>query len=313
MIDSPWSATVLRQHKTDTIVSELMLAMASGNGVVPEGDDLFFVTAYADKVPVFNLPITRVELGDRRVANPDAVYLDARSFSKKDMNRPGEFVVNNATQYDFIARVGELTAFWLKNPDNRLDVLRAGDISAQVYISWLSYAIANKLGLDEDTARTLQILSGIFYAHLYHGADEALSDRGKTKIAALVTRWTRAPAEMVLEQVQNVSYMNLLGDYVEEVKRTFSQNTRVDQVNVGFIIRALTNSWFGFGAQDIVAVAKEYPPVFVALIEAALNSRLWKKSQLGKLVERFDRGTTGKEFSKNLSVLVGRNNYPDAR
>ncbi|MNY73681.1 hypothetical protein D3C86_2125300 [compost metagenome] len=69
---------------------------------------------------------------------------------------------------------------------------------------------------------------------------------------------------------------------------------------------ALGRSWFGYGAQEISAVAMEYPPVFLALVEAACNAKTWRKTYLGKVVERFSAGRAGTEFSKSMEVLAGR-------
>lgn len=312
MINSPWNSTSLRQHKTDVIVSELAFASSAGRGIKPEGDTVSMVTPYADKVPVFIQPITKYELGNRKVVGENSVIIDARSFSKKDMSLPGEIIINNQTQFEFALRVGELTAYWINNESTRIDLMRAGDLPATVFISWISFAIANKLGLDEETARKLQIITGIYYAHLYHDA-EVTGGNGGEKIAKLVNRWTRHPVDLVFATVEDTGYMNDLGDYIAEVKKAFSSNTRVAQVNVGLLISSLSNSWFGFGAAETIAVSMEYPPVFLALIEAALNSRVWKKSGIGRQVERFARGNLGTDFTRTLGMLVGRGRFPGQR
>lgn len=313
MIDSPWNTTSFKQHRTDTLASELMIAQANGRGVIHDGDNVSLVTPHAEKVPVFNIPITRHEMGDRKLANPNGVFVDGRSFMRKDQNQPGGVVTNNQTQYDFVYRVAELTAYWVENKTSRMDLSRTGDLPATVFISWVSYAIIKYLGLDEETARRLQILTGIYYAHLYHDAGEATSTRGKATIAKLVQRWTRHPADMVLSTVEDANYMGSLIDYVEASKALFPTNTRVAMVNAGLLVTILNKSWFGWGAEDFVNASVEYPPIFLALVEAAANSKVWRKTGLGMLVERFISGNNAVEFTKNMSVVVGRSRYPALR
>jgi hypothetical protein len=313
MIDSPWNATSFKQHRTETLASELMIAQANGRGIVQDGDNVLIVSPHADKVPTFNIPITRHEMGTRKVANPNAVFIDGRSFMRKDQNQPGGVVTNNQTQYDFVFRVAELTAFWVEKEESRMDLIRAGDLPATVFISWVSHAVNKYLGIDEETARSMQILTGIYYAHLYHDAGEASSARGKATIAKLVHRWTRHPADLVFDMVENVEYMASLGDYIETARKLFPQNTRMAMVNAGLLVTILNKSWFGFGAEDLINAGVEYPPIFLALVEAAANSKVWRKSGLGMLVERFVTGSNAAEFSKNMSVLVGRPRYPAVR
>jgi hypothetical protein len=310
MIDSPWKATSFKQHLTTELVSELMLAQAGGRGIVPEGDNVLIVSPHAAKVPVFNIPVTRHELGDRKAANSDAVFIDGRSFMKKDLNQAGGQIVNNQTQYDFSIRMAELTAYWVQHEATRLDLMRTSDMPASVFIAWISGAASRNLSLDEATAQVLQILTGIYYAHLYHDEAEATSPRGKGTITKLVQRWTRAPVATVATMVESCSYMGSLPDYIEVVKQVFAQNTRVSLLNNALIVMTLNKSWMGFGSEDVIAASLEYPAIFLALVEAASNSKVFRRSSLGRLVERFDTGDIGKKYSQALSVLVGRNRYP---
>lgn len=304
MINSPWNSTNLKQHDVNKIVSELAFAASSGRGLKTESDNVLMVTPYAAEVPTFISPITKHELGDRKLGSSAAVVIDARSFTRKDNQLPNEIVINNQTQYEFSLRLAELTAYWVNNENSRIDLMRTGDLPASVFISWISQAISYKLGLDEETSRKLQIITGVYYAHLYHGS-EVTSDREKEKIGMLVNRWTRHPIDIVLSVVADVEYMNDIHDYVKEVKKAFSSNTRISQVNVGLLFTALGNSWFGFGAVELVAVSMEYPPIFLAIVEAALNSKVWKKTAISRVTERFDRGNVGKDFTRKLSGLVG--------
>ena len=107
--------------------------------------------------------------------------------------------------------------------------------------------------------------------------------------------------------VEDAPYMALLEDYVTHLHNHFSANTRISQVNVGFIVMSLGRSWFGFGAQEIAGCAIEYPPAFLALVEAAANTKVWRKTHLGTLVQRL--GATGKtleEFTRSMEMLAGK-------
>jgi len=304
MINSPWNSTVLRQHRVASIVSELAVAKAMG-GLIKDSASVILVTPLAEKVPAYVLPITALEYGERKLDESGSVFVDGRSYMRRENRSDSGFVVVNQMQADFFGRIGELTSLWIKDESIRQDFLRTGDIAAQAYISWVSNSIASKLGLDLDVSRELQIITGVFYAHLFHDAEDALSTKGKEKIARLIQRWTRHPADMVFGVVDQVPYMCMMDDYVKAIIGYFSSNTRVSQINVGFLVMTLGRSWFGYGAQEISAVAIEYPPVYLALIEAACNAKVWRKTHLGKLVERLNTGKAADEFSRSMEVLAG--------
>lgn len=306
MITSPWNSTVLRQHRTGEIISELAVAKAMG-GLVADGPAVVLVTPAAEKVDAFMLPITSEEYSSRKLNENGVVFMDGRSFMRKEQRSASGFIVTNQTQADFTVRLGELTALWVKDRSVRDDFMRVGDLAAQVYISWVSGLITSKLGVDEVAARDVQIITGLFYIHQFYGADEALTTRGKETAMKLIQRWTRAPIALIIAIVESMEYMNLLEDYVATLRTYFSSNTRISQVNVGFITMSLGRSWFGFGAQEICGVALEYPPVFLALVEAAANAKVWRKNHLGQIVQKIginDKGMS--EFARSMETLAGR-------
>lgn len=305
MITSPWTSTVLRQSQPllKNILSEIAMAKAEG-GLVAENDAVVFVTPLATKVPAFIGPITSEEYGDRKLFDKGEVMIDARSFMRAERRSDVGFVVNNVAQSDFFARMGSLTAIWIKNPEYRMDYLRVGNLAAQSYIAWFSQAIGYKLGLDIETNREVQVLTALYYIHLHVDADTALSKREQEKFIHMILQWTRAPIDLVTGIVENAPYMMLLEDYVAYLHQHFANNTRITQINVGFLVMSMGRAWFGYGAHVLAGIATEYPPVFLTLIEAACNSKVWKKTQLGKIVERLDSKGESTQFLRSMKTLV---------
>ncbi|QTH80310.1 hypothetical protein PA10_00110 [Pseudomonas phage pPa_SNUABM_DT01] len=304
MITSPWNSTALRQHKLDKILSEIAIAKAMG-ALINDGPRVLLVTPLAEKVDAFVLPITSVEYAERKLNDNGAVFMDGRSFMRKENRSDSGFVVNNQMQADFFNRIGELTALWIAQPIMREDFMRTGDIAAQVYISWLSSAITNKLGVDLEVAREIQIITAVFFAQQFHSAEDSVSDRGKEKFVKLIQRWTRHPIQLIQSIVESLPYMELLSDFVKALQEHFSQNTRVTQVNTGYLVMSLGRSWFGYGATEIASVALEYPPVFLALVEAAANAKVWRKTHLGKLVENLNQSRAAESFARSMEILAG--------
>jgi len=305
MIISPWNSTVLRQHKVDAIVSELAFAKASRE-LIPHHPKVFMVSPLSKKVPAFVSPITSVEYESRKLSESGAVFLDGRSFMRAEARSDTGTVVVNNMQDELFTRLGVLTAMWVEDSSIREDFMRTGDIAAQAYIAWISHSIANKLGLDLEVSRELQIITGVFYSHLFLDAEDAVSVKGKERVERLIQRWTRHPIDIIQGIVQAMPYMSMLADYIKAVQEHFAHNTRVSQINVGFLVTTLGRSWFGYGAQEIAAVSLEYPPMYLALIEAACNTKVWRKTHLGQLVDRLKTGKQTEEFVRSMEVLAGR-------
>ncbi|MNN83385.1 hypothetical protein D3C81_2004180 [compost metagenome] len=107
--------------------------------------------------------------------------------------------------------------------------------------------------------------------------------------------------------------MALLEDFIKGLQAHFSNNTRISQVNAGFLVMTLGRSWFGYGAQEIAAVAIEYPPAYLSLVEAAANAKVWRKTHLGKLVENLNQNRAAEAFARSMEVLAGEARGSDRR
>lgn len=316
MINSPWKSTALRQSKIDEILSELAVAKAVG-GLVAESDAVVLVTPMAGKVPAFSLPITSEEYAARKLSSTDAVFIDGRSFMRKEQRSDVGAIITNQTQADFTVRLGELTSLWVKSPELRPDFLRVSDLAARTYISWIAGVASGKLGTDLDTSREIQIITGLFYIHQCYGPDEVLSKAGKDRSMAMIQRWTKHPIQTITDIVNNAPYMSLLEDYVTVLKGHFSSNTRVATLSPGLYTMTLNRSWFGFGAEQICCVAFEYPPAFLALVEAAANAKVWRKTSLGLKVQQLASSSDMEALSRSMETLAGqargKDGAPDRR
>lgn len=302
MITSPWNTTVLRQHKLESYLSELSIAMMDGH-LHHAGGRCTYVSASSTKVPPFVMPITSKEYGTRKVTHvKGGVVIDARSFSREDRVNGGT-VIANQMQAELFFRMGDLTSLWVEDPTSHIEFLRVGDLAANVYTRWVGQAIVSKLGLDMEAARDINIVAATFYAHKFYSAEEALSEDGIGKISHMINRWTRFPLANIEAIVPTLPYMSHIEDFIQAIHSTFEHNARIKQINSGFLIMSLGNSWFGYGAREISAVAIEYPPVFLSLVEAACNTKVWKRTYLGQLVDRLNISRAADTFLKGMQVL----------
>ena len=62
-------------------------------------------------------------------------------------------------------------------------------------------------------------------------------------------------------------------------------------------------AWFGAYAKDHVALALEYPPAFTSLVYTACKTPVMKKSGIGQVVDRLNKGTRTKDFVRLIDRL----------
>ena len=67
----------------------------------------------------------------------------------------------------------------------------------------------------------------------------------------------------------------------------------------------LNGGWFGLGARESVAIALEYPPIWVTIISLALNERTYRNSPIAKIVERSYYRDLTDSFQRQISGLIG--------
>ena len=89
-----------------------------------------------------------------------------------------------------------------------------------------------------------------------------------------------------------------------------TQNTRLEDLNVGLLISMIATTWTGVNSREIAAVALEHVPTFVMMAYGAFTERSYKFSALSKITERF-KGKKGEEnFIRNLKRLIDKIKEP---
>ena len=79
------------------------------------------------------------------------------------------------------------------------------------------------------------------------------------------------------------------------------------------LYNALGNSWFGSNKTELISVALEHPPTWVAMIYTAVNDRGYRKSQIGAIALNSARKQSDKLLTRNVESLVREfHSYPAA-
>lgn len=300
MFNSPYSTTPCKDYKIDAIVNAVMGERIDG-ALITLRDRIELVGPLSTEVPVFTQPLTVFEFGDRK--DKPQIVLDARSLLRVVRGGDVPYVVSNFNEMELQESRAALQMFWQNPNNNKTDLLRVGDLSAITFVNWISRSVAGKLGLDPEQQMILSIVTAYYYSNLFYHAEE-FDDNTKLRIAQSIARWTRIPAEKVLEVTDSLGYLANIREYIGAVKKTVV-TTRIEHFELGFIYAMLGGSWFGSGsARETVCIALEHPPTFIALVLASLNSRTHRNATLAKVVLMAVKGGNDRDFIRGVSSIL---------
>ena len=233
-------------------------------------------SAVVDAIPAFAHPLEYTDLEKQT-----RLALDARSFGKFD-SLQNIFRVRNDMEYKLAAHRAALNQIWItQSPTILRDI---SQLPMSIFSSWISEAVARRYALDPREQLNIAILSAIFYNSLF--SDEtSLVERDRLRIANTVMRALRVSAQDVFAILDQVSVITDLTSFCA-LAENISGTVRLKDLNVGILISILGGTWFGTNAKEMVAVALEHPPTWLALLLAALSERSFKNSSITKLAER---------------------------
>lgn len=295
MFDTPYQTTPCSRFVLDKIatgirrleIDEKLVKVAGVEGIalVPPG-----VTEFQP----FSQPITNKEIPT--LAN--TVVLDGRSLLRPD----GTAVRIDVFQHTILT--AKLTKLWVEGDATaRHDFLNVGDFALKAFTSWVSSALALRLSLDFGQTSMLRALTTIYFLQLHEAVDSHTTPLEQDRIMVRAARALAGVDPVTLHAaVGEVPPLESISDFVAWVKKVMN-SPRVEQLTVGFIYIALGAS-YGPAYREAVAIALEYPPMFIAMVYSAVNDRGYSKTGLGKTVERVISRDNHKEFIKNVNNLI---------
>lgn len=244
----------------------------------------------------FRQPITKLDYPNLNVP----VVVDGRSILRVDKTPLKLDVYNHFVLY---ARLTEL--WYTKGRSMQVDLLNLGQFPAKIFASWLSGAV-QRLDLDLGQITQFRILASVYYIQLYTPLSEHPTHDEVERILARVSKLLPAIDIYTLENFFDgkIPRLNNIFDFVKWVVEKLD-TPRLEKLTPDFFYTALG---FNFGPEfrEQVAVALEYPPAFLSMVNTACTERTYQKSGLGRIIETLIKKQDDKEFVKNLKQITGK-------
>lgn len=290
--NNPYEALALRSYSLDKIIKELRLADANGEVQRAELDNMRFVRTLVDKkssVPIFGHPII---IGDM-------VYVDVRSLVSAT-SADGEFRIKDKGEYNFRVLRAALELQWSMDEDFKDELISASDLPLELYTKWFSEGITHRLGLDPETQAKLAVIAGFFFLGCVEGEhNEKIWHRN----IAMVARVTRVPAQRILEWFPTQLKFNSIEALTHYIADELD-NPRLVKMDPALLFGILTSGWYTQHGSEVMGVALEMPVTWTACIFHAIGDRSLRKSRIGVLLQRVDKGDRSELFQRSILSLL---------
>ena len=247
----------------------------------------------ADAVPAFAHPILI------KNSNSENLILDVRGFGTMDMAQM-QYRIRNEIEYKLAIHRAELNQIWITENTN---ILRdVSQLPIALYASWVSEAIAKRFALDPREQLNLAILTAIFYNSQFTN-DDKNNEHDKLRAINSISKALRASSQDVMAIMDQVNYIPNVVSFCQ-LAQTISGSIRLSDLNVGLLYSIIGSTWFGTNSKEMVAVALEHPPTWLAILMAAYSERTFKNSAITKLTERTGNKDSGKGYLHSILNLL---------
>lgn len=258
---------------------------------------------YTKKIPDFFHPIA-VKDGSEY-----DVWIDAKPFSNPRQNSWDKIDFKNMTDNYFAITKAKLTHYWLNININ--DIRTFSPLPAAIYATYVSETLARKFSLNIEQQLRLAVHAGFFYFNLFFTDDEIkhkLQNKPEEFVAFVLKSNKMLNEKIVIEVLEIYQEEDLAIDSIDRFCSLCEKITG-SVVFTDFTQTAyyaiLNGGWFGLGARESVAIALEYPPIWVTIISLALNERTYRNSPIAKIVERSYYRDLTDSFQRQISGLIG--------
>ena len=231
------------------------------------------------------------------------MVIDLRPWASKVSNQEGAISIPKKSAAELVVKRACVSYLWENG--NAEDLFNISPLPITVYSRWITGAISKRLGLSPADQVVVQIFSAIFYISQF--TDLKQWDAGQsTDVCVLVAGATGIPVETVLQYAQDIDPIADLASFVTALKAT-NQTKNFTQLSPALVLTLVAGSWYGLADnREVIGVAIEHPPTFVALIDAAINNATFKRTPLSDIVHGLNKKDNFSRFTLSFSGFIHR-------
>lgn len=302
---------VLRGTVKSKFVHPIEQAVAQGaistldtcSDVIPSNDHVF-AAVRIDDARVANIPAQLHPIVFKHPqTQEECVFVDQRGPTRpNDQVRPGSkpFKVYSDFEYNVNSIRALLQAKWSETTAERF--LSASRLPISVYTKLVSESLGRKLGLDYEQQFKFSVLAAFFYVGLHYDKDQ-FAPQDTPRIAVLIAKTCNFKVSDVLDVIDTLPLIKNIEAFCS-VAQEVIQDTRVQQLTTYVLISAMGNAWFSTNSSELMCVALEHPPTWMAILHAAYSERAYKNTAIANIIKN-ERPDSVKSYMYSVLSLCG--------
>jgi len=301
----PYETTACRayQHRLGHVADQLerMVVVDKGAGQLRRFDlakykDLHYYLLVAGDVelPMFSQPLSFHDEDGKCFAS------DVRLFTKLDNHR--QVTVKMVTEYNLRKVQIALQVIWDSLGPKALGHLN--EFPCLVYSRWLGDAITRRMALDAGVQINLYALWAFFFLTRFYSEEQTkIPPNDLQRLGAQIATVSYLPQDKAVALIEHLSIPKDVTSFVEILKE-HSGSVRLENFSTAALFVLLGGSWFGANAKELIAVAVEHPPTYMALLYSTFTERSVRECVLAKLGRDTERFSSSDFFKREIYAMA---------
>lgn len=256
-------------------------------------DNLVTITPTDKIIPQFSLPVCFINPTDK----VNSVAIDIRPYTSID--RDNNVIVRDKSAINLMTLDALLTSRWSLDDNrnlNRKKFLQLGEIPGQLFCLWISNNITRRFNLDPEKQLLIAIMCGYYYYCLHFSHEEDLDNDNKLAAIKFASKVSGANFDTTHDVLIGHPKVSNIKEFIEGIKLV-SNTVRLNDFNHSMLYMITNGYWYGNDSKLRLAVALEYPPIWISTVLASFNERGYISTPIAKL---------GKKISNDkINILNG--------
>lgn len=237
--------------------------------VAPEEYD-----ATVSVIPVFNYPLVVEHNHEKHVV------VDTRNLLSRQTT--GTLRARRSDEFQAKVILAQLALDWSHGEQQR--IFSINQMPLAVFSGWLGEVIGKRFALNAMSQMQVSILAAIYYINLFSDASQVEAREGAAMLATITRAcgWRAGDVITILEAYPVISTLEEFCEFA----RNHTQDVHLQDLNTITLQGSVGGYWYGNAGRESIAVALEYPPMWLSLVFQAITDRSFKKAGLTTVVER---------------------------
>lgn len=268
----------------------------SGLGVEPiNGIHPLFITGTyptEPEIPRFVHPISISGIRGKNV-----ICTDLRSVLRKpDEGRTFGGRISDMVNFNFLVARTVLDMYWVAGRDQ--EFLSSFSFAAKVFGNWMGQVLRSCGVNPEDQA----ICNVVAMAYYYDLCTQSQKDVDEEVRLSVITHWGIMNSERVKSILEKIKKTSSLDGLIENF-RTTTGSLYLQRFNATLLLQSIQNHWRGAHREQVMAVATQHPPTWVALVWHVLVSKTFKGCMLESVASKSGNRGEGDLFLREFTNL----------